>query len=917
MPAMVARLHLVAAATLLLCGGSALAYHSKVKGNPFPYQGFVAQGPTGLRLVAYEIPASTRATLGISYRAGSTDDPPGREGMAHLVEHLAFRGRPGGGLRIWDRLEAAGVEFNAHTTHDDTTFYASGRPDQLREMAAAEGARIADPLAGLSAEEFARERDVVLSELRQQKDHAPEVLQIEWLLSLAAGDHPYGRPVIGTEASLRAITLEEARAWARKHYAPAGAIAVVVSPLPAKESATLVENALDAAFFGQGPSPQKTRAVRREPPPMPGPRGKAPLERRVGPVERPTLWVGWLVPGRYAQESVRAGVAAGRVAGRIGSVLQRRKNLGGERYVDDVHFGLQVLDGATLIWVRIHLRDEADAGWAFREARETAATGSDNYGLVGVSAREALLVRHYGSLEEAGAVEEVAQWLRVTLDPDFIGGWQKMIVARLSGGIDDYLREHFSVGRSFGLLVVPENNPRLPEQPVVHGELRSRSLDDAWTPPTRSVTEVLRPPGLDKAERRRLRNGLEVVVARRGAVPIAEVRLAFRTDLDGTSAYPPGTAALSLLTLTTRELSDEKEPYGITTRTTYDPDSLVRTERGSSGNLQQILEFAGRWARGMEMGDRLGRMKDELVRARSYSRQGPGGKAEEAFLAALFPGSPLGVPTTEASIRSVTSAQVDAWADASLRPERATLVVVSNVDPDDELWSDIESEFGGWKGSGSPSEPIRVPPAPPASRTLVLVDQPGTTQPLIQVGVASPAPGLRDEAARATLAAILSWSLERQLRVENGVTYGASARWLPVGGADPLVVAAAVAEPATAASLGAILEGVARAASSLPPPVEVDRARWQVARRLAGGFGTVRTCAQELADMALRGRPPAFWETFPASLDAVDPGRVQAAARALAIGREAVVIVGDAARLRPLLEAAGFKVDRVIGTGRP
>ena len=65
--------------------------------------------------------------------------------------------------------------------------------------------------------------------------------------------------------------------------------------------------------------------------------------------------------------------------------------------------------------------------------------------------------------------------------------------------------------------------------------------------------------------------------------------------------------------------------------------------------------------------------------------------------------------------------------------------------------------------------------------------------------------------------------------------------------------------------------------------------------------------------MAIRGRPAGYWEAFPASLATVDPARVQAAARDLAIGREAVVITGDASRLRPRLEKAGYTVNRVVG----
>ncbi len=909
------------ASALLLAATTAVAFNSKVKGKPVPYQGYAAQGPTGLRIVAYEIPVSPRATVGVSYRAGSSDDPPGKEGMAHLAEHLAFRGRPGGGLRLWDRLEAAGVEFNAYTTADHTTYYAVGRTDQLSAMAEAEAARLRDPLAGIGKEEFETERDVVLSELRQRQDHSPTTVQVEWLVALGMGNHPYGRSIAGTEASLRSITLEDVRQWMKKHYTPAAAVAVLCSPLPARDAAQAFASRFDAQFYGTGPSPDKLRAVARVPPPVPTLPADLPLLRRTGPVERPTLWLGWILPGLYAAESARAMASTSYVSALVSQALRSFKDGSGERFVDGIDAGLWEMDGATLVYARIELREEADAQWALDKVKGTLFQVHDAYGLMGQFARDEMLVDHYTALEGTAAVGAIAQHLRVHGDPDYLGGWQRQIAAHLTGGIHDFVREHFLGERTFGMLVVPDQNPRLSAPSTAQGDLPPPSLDGAWTPPTRGILEVARAPGFDRVQRRRLTNGLEVVVARRGAAPVAEVKLAFRTDMDGTAAYPAGTAALALATLTTpRLLEVEKVQYGISTWQTRAPGRLVRTERGSAGNLDKILEFAGRWARNSSMGDRLGRMKDEYVRSLSYTRMRPAALAQEEFLATLFPGSPLGASMTEATVRTVTSAQVDAWAEANLRPERATLVVVSSVEPDSELWDAIESEFGGWKGSGKAKEPEAIEPAPPAGRTIVLVDQPGATQPLLQVGIASPASAARDDAARETLSTYLSWTLQRHLRMENGVTYGISARWLDRGTADPLTLALAVADGALVPSLRVILDTIAATAARPAPALEVQRARWQVARELTLGFDTVRSSAAELADMALRRRPADHWERFPASLATVDPARVQAAARALSVGREAIVITGDAARLRPLLEAAGFEVGRVVsaplaGTG--
>ncbi len=687
---------------------------------------------------------------------------------------------------------------------------------------------------------------------------------------------------------------------------------MLCSPLPAKDAALAFANRFDAQFFGTGPAPARVAPVPRQPPPMPKLPENLPLLRRTGPVERPTLWVGWILPGRFAGQRARAMASTSYVSALVGQSLRSFKDGSGERFVDGVAAGLWEMDGATLVYGRVELRDEGDAQWALDKVKGYLFQVQDAYGMMGQFSRDEMLVDQYTGLEEAAAVGEIAQHLRVHGDPDYLGGWQKQIGGQLTEGIHEYVREHFVAERTFGMLVVPDRNPRLSSSSSAQGDLPPPSLDGAWTPPARGILEVARAPGFDRVQRRRLANGLEVVAARRGAAPVAEVELVFRTDLDGSATFPAGTAALALATLTSPSIGLEKVQYGIRTWQARGPGRLVRTERGSAGNLDEILEFAGRWARNSSMGDRLGRMKDEVVRSLSYARKRPAALAQEEFLATLFPGSPLGASMTEATIRSVTSDQVDAWAEASLRPERATLLVVSSVEPDEEMWSAIESEFGGWKGSGKAKAPEAIEPGPPAARTLVLVDQPGATQPLLQVGLTSPARSARDDAARETLSTYLSWTLQRHLRMESGVTYGISARWLELGTADPLSLSLAVADGALVPSLRAILDTLATTAASPAPVLEIQRARWQVARELTLAFDTVRTSAAELADMAVRGRPADYWERFPASLATVDPARVQAAAKALAVGREAIVITGDAARLRPLLEAAGFKVDRLV-----
>jgi hypothetical protein len=91
--------------------------------------------------------------------------------------------------------------------------------------------------------------------------------------------------------------------------------------------------------------------------------------------------------------------------------------------------------------------------------------------------------------------------------------------------------------------------------------------------------------------------------------------------------------------------------------------------------------------------------------------------------------------------------------------------------------------------------------------------------------------------------------------------------------------------------------------------IDTRRASFREARSLSLRFDGVGRSARALRRLVLEGRPDDYWETYPARLTSLDSAKLQAAAGSLSIGREVVVVVGSAARLRPVLEGAGYKVE--------
>ena len=173
---------------------------------------------------------SDRAAL-VSYqtwfRVGSSDEVPKKTGMAHLFEHLMFKGTYGVPEGEFDRrLEAVGGRINAATWLDWTYYYEDVPSAALDEVVRLE----ADRMKNLCLEPtpFAAEREVVLNERRERVDNDPHGLLTELLWHSVFPTHPYGQPTIGWMEDIEGITLDDCRQFYDTYYAPNNAVLVVV-----------------------------------------------------------------------------------------------------------------------------------------------------------------------------------------------------------------------------------------------------------------------------------------------------------------------------------------------------------------------------------------------------------------------------------------------------------------------------------------------------------------------------------------------------------------------------------------------------------------------------------------------------------------------------------------------------------------
>lgn len=217
----------------------------------------------GLQIVVvpdHRVPVVTHM---IWYRVGAADDPEGRSGLAHFLEHLMFKStdriKTGEFSRIISRL---GGRDNALTQHDTTSYYQRVAKRHLKAVMDLEADRMAN--IRLIDAEVVTERDVVREERRGSVESSPLSLLSETMLSVLYANHPYRRPVLGWPNEIPMLTREDARAFYVRHYAPNNAVLVVVGDVTVDEVRTLAEATY--GFHSARPGIQMRRRP-SEPPP--------------------------------------------------------------------------------------------------------------------------------------------------------------------------------------------------------------------------------------------------------------------------------------------------------------------------------------------------------------------------------------------------------------------------------------------------------------------------------------------------------------------------------------------------------------------------------------------------------------------------------------------------------------------------
>ncbi len=218
--------------------------------------------PSGLRVVTEALPGLHSVTLGAWVGSGSRDEHGAEWGASHFLEHLLFKGTERLSARdIAESIESVGGEMNAFTTHEQTVFYVRVPDTQLEPAFNV----LADVLwnPAFRVDDVEAERRVILEEIGM-RDDTPDDLVHDLFASALFPEHPLGREVLGSEASITAMERDDIAAYHGAHYRPANVVFAAAGNLTHEKVLELV----DARFPstpGDRPDRPRSEATAAEP----------------------------------------------------------------------------------------------------------------------------------------------------------------------------------------------------------------------------------------------------------------------------------------------------------------------------------------------------------------------------------------------------------------------------------------------------------------------------------------------------------------------------------------------------------------------------------------------------------------------------------------------------------------------------
>ncbi|HEX8402331.1 MAG TPA: pitrilysin family protein [Allosphingosinicella sp.] len=873
----------------------------------------------GLTVYTLRDTSTPNVSVSLWYEVGAKHDPAGRSGFAHMFEHILSRKTVNMPYNMINKLtEDVGGIRNASTSWDRTNYYETVPARYLETMLWTHAERMARPV--IDAEVFENERNVVKEELRQRVLAPPYGRLGSFVLTENAWDRmPHRRPTIGSITDLEAAKLEDARAFHEAFYGPDTATLIVAGNLDEAQLSRWVDS-----YFGAIPArARKTSLAIKE---RDAPRTRERLVTAYAPnVPLPVAASLWQTPGSAHPDMPVLSV--------LNAILSRGNN--SRLYQALVQKGL-----ATQ--VSGNLADTEESGFfapivilaggkSITDAEAALAAELERLRSAPVTAAELAEAKNEliaDALRQRetfqGRAFVLGEALVRTGDPRAPDKELAAIQRVTAADIQRVARTRLAPNSRVGIRYVNDK-----ERPA-------GQTGDSWANPTplptfASVPPATRPANALAPEGQRqqppapgravpvtpaviaeskLANGMTLVTARTGNVPLATMTMVFR---GGAATDPRGKAGLATLaadlatrgtsTRTAQQIATELESLGASIGAGAGPDGISVFVSAPATNL----EAAGRVLADIVQNasfpaDEVERQRTRAIDGLGVAMKDPGALASMVVQPILYGSAPYGALAggTVNSLKGLTRDDFVGAYRTWWHPANAALVVSGGIEPRAAA-AMTERLFGTWRGQG-PAPVVPTARAGEAQKVrTVVVDMPGAGQAAVVAAVRGIDRADPDYynlvVANAILGSGSNGRLFEEVRTKRALSYGANSS-LPARADDSLLTASAQTKNESAADVAKIfLDELDRLGKQPLTADEIEKRKtfvsgiYTLQTETGAGFGAT------LAGLIQQGMSPSEAVRYLQNIETVTPDAASKAAARLSSGdRATLVIVGDSAK---------------------
>ena len=888
---------------------------------PISYTEFTL--PNGLRVILHEDHSVPIVAVNVWYHVGSKNETPGRTGFAHLFEHMMFQGSKNYDDDYFRPLQSVGGTINGSTNPDRTNYFEVVPSNYLERALFLEGDRMGGLLEAMTEVKLANQRDVVKNEKRQNYDNRPYGLAGARIAELMyPGDHPYHWLTIGALEDLTAASMNDVKGFFRRFYTPNNASLAIAGDINPREARALVTK-----HFGTIPrGPAANRVVARQP--VLQKEIRATMQDQVA---LPRVYMVWHAVPQFSADDAALDVLAAVLSEGRSSRLSRALiyDLQIAQDVNANHFSREIA-GTFQISATAKRGVPVDSVEAVikREIAKLAAEPPAREAVERVyNGREAAFV--YALQTVQGKADRLNSYTTFRGVPGWFEQHLQRYRAVTPADVQRVARQYLTDKRLV-LTVVPgrrdsEQTPATVAAVEGGGLAPSAPVAAATTATQARKPQVALPPGgpaprfsLPQIQKRRLTNGLEVLVVEHHELPVVTMNLVVKS---GSAADPADRAGLAsavanllddgTATRSAIDIAEQLAAIGaqLSTSAGWDASTvslttLTRHADAALGIFTDVLlnpAFADA---------EVARFRASRLTALAQQRSDPTAISGVVYPALLYGrGHPYGRPALgdEASVQALTAADVRAFYTARYLPNNASLIVAGDVTPD-QVVAKLEQSLAGWKAGAPPALQIAQPALRDKS-VIYLVDRPGAAQSVINIGHVGVARSTPDYFPLLVLNHILGGQfmsrVNLNLRENKGYTYGARTAFDYRHGPGPFAASAGVQTAVTKESVAEFLKELRGIRGEIPVTAEeLENAKRGLTLAFPRSFETPAQIAGRLTDVALYGLPADYFDTYVANIERVSLGDIARVANsAIDPARLAILVVGDRKVIEPGLRA--------------